>query len=127
MRASCETVLLVEDEPMLRELGTMMLESLGYSVFAAEHGVDALRIIQEHPDVRIDLLLTDVAMPQMGGQELAEKLRALSPHTRVIFCSGYADRPLLPGGREPTVSFLDKPYNSAAVAQKIRDVFGARG
>lgn len=124
MQATCQTVLLVEDEPMLRELGTMMIESLGYAVFAAENGVDALRIVRQHPERRIDLLVTDIAMPEMGGPELVENLRPLSPRTKIIFCSGFAGETILPGNLNSVVHFLDKPYSIQTIARKIRDIFG---
>ncbi len=118
-----ETVLLVEDEPMLRELGTTVLEELGYRVLCAENGVDALRLMSENPTVGIDLLLTDVVMPKMGGRELAERLRPIHPKAKVIFCSGYTEDAILHSGSlEAGVFFLQKPYSVAAVAQKVRDV-----
>ena len=116
-----ETVLLVEDEPMLRELGQAVLEELGYDVLVAANGLDALRLLEEAPSKRIDLLLTDLVMPKMGGRELADKLRPLQPHTKVIFCSGYTEDAILHSGNlGPGVSFLQKPYNVSLVAQKIR-------
>ena len=121
-----ETVLLVEDEPMLRELGLTVLGELGYRVFTAENGREALRVVRENPGATIDLLLTDVVMPQMGGKELVEHLRPLSPGTKVIFCSGYTEDAIFhSGGLEAGVYFLQKPYTVAAVAQKVRDVLAA--
>ncbi len=121
-----ETVLLVEDEPMLRELGLTVLGELGYRVFTAENGCEALRVLRENPGEHIDLLVTDVVMPQMGGKELVENLRPLSPHTKVIFCSGYTEDAIFHnGGLEAGVYFLQKPYTVAAVAQKVRDVLAA--
>ncbi len=118
-----ETVLLVEDEPMLRELGQTVLEELGYRVFVAENGSAALRLVKANSQVPIDLLLTDVIMPEMGGRELVEHLRPVSPHTKVIFCSGYTEDAIFhSGGLEAGVFFLQKPYTVAAVAQKVRDV-----
>jgi len=119
-------VLLVEDEPMLRELGLTVLEELGYRVFTAENGREALRLLAENPGVSIDLLLTDVVMPEMGGKELVDRLRPLSPQTKVIFCSGYTeDAIFLSGGLEAGVFFLQKPNTVAAVARKVRDVLAA--
>lgn len=121
--AGHETVLLVEDEPMLRELGTTVLEELGYRVLSAENGCDALRIVNENPGVTIDLLLTDVVMPKMGGRELAQQLRPMHPGAKVIFCSGYTEDAILHSGSlEAGAFFLQKPYSVAAVAQKVRDV-----
>jgi CheY-like chemotaxis protein len=121
--AGSGTVLLVEDEPMLRELGLTVLQELGYEVLAAENGKEALALLDAHPEKRIDLLLTDVVMPEMGGKELAEKLRPLSPKTKVIFCSGYTEDAIFhSGGLEAGVYFLQKPYTVAAVAQKVSEV-----
>jgi len=121
-----ETVLLVEDEPMLRELGETVLQDLGYRVLTAANGAEALRLVSGHPDVRIDLLLTDVVMPEMGGKELVERLRPVSPATKVIFCSGYTEDAIFHSGRlEAGVYFLQKPYTLASVARKVRDVLAA--
>lgn len=121
-----ETVLLVEDEPMLRELGMTVLEDLGYRVLVAENGCEALKLLGENPDTMIDLLMTDVVMPEMGGKELVDKIRPLYPMTKVIFCSGYTEDAIFhSGGLEAGVYFLQKPYTIAAVAQKVRDVLSA--
>jgi CheY-like chemotaxis protein len=120
------TILLVEDEPMLRELGITVLQELGYEVLCAENGRDALRVVAEHSDKTIDLLLTDVVMPEMGGKELAEKLLPLRPRTRVIFCSGYTEDAIFhSGGLEAGVFFLQKPYTIAAVAQKVSEAMAS--
>ncbi len=119
-------VLLVEDEPMLRELGLTVLTELGYEVLRAENGRDALRVLAEHPETTIDLLFTDVVMPEMGGKELAEKVRAEYPETRVIFCSGYTEDAVFHNGSlEPGVFFLQKPYTMSDIAQKLSEVLTA--
>ncbi len=124
--AGTGTVLLVEDEPMLRELGLTVLNELGYRVLSAENGKQALALVAANPDAKIDLLLTDVVMPEMGGKELVEKLRPISPHTKVIYCSGYTEDIIFHNsGIESGVYFLQKPYTVAAVAQKVRDVMSA--
>ncbi len=121
-----ETVLLVEDEPMLLELGQTVLSDLGYDVLVAENGSAALRLVLENPTRRIDLLLTDVIMPEMGGRELVEQLRTLSPETKVIFCSGYTEDAIFSGGGiEAGVFFLQKPYTVEGVALKVRSVLAA--
>jgi len=117
-----ETILLVEDEPMLLELGLTVLGELGYRVFIAANGRDALRVLLDHPGENFDLLLTDVVMPEMGGKELVGHLRTLSPDTKIVYCSGYAEDAIFHnGGLEPGVLFLEKPYTVAAIAQKVRD------
>ncbi len=119
---SHETVLLAEDEPMLRFLGSAVLKGLGYNVLVAENGNEALRIVEENP--RIDLLMTDIIMPEMGGHELVQRLRLVSPQTKVIFCSGDADDAAF-GGKESGVFFLQKPYTVAGVADKVRAALAA--
>jgi PAS domain S-box-containing protein len=117
------TILLVEDEPMVRELGRTVLEELGYEVTAASNGKEALRILAERKEGPFDLLFTDVVMPEMGGRELAEKLRPLCPATKVIFCSGYTEDAVFhSGGLEKGVYFLQKPYTVAGIAQKVSSV-----
>ncbi len=124
--AGTGTVLLVEDEPMLRELGITVLQELGYDVLSAENGRDALRIVADNPGRTIDLLLTDVIMPEMGGRELVEKLRPISPHTKVIFCSGYTEDAIFhTGSLEAGVFFLQKPYTVAAVARKLNEALAS--
>jgi two-component system, cell cycle sensor histidine kinase and response regulator CckA len=117
------SILLVEDEPMVRELGRTVLEELGYEVIAASNGKEALRVIGENPPRCFDLLFTDVVMPEMGGRELVDTVRPLCPQTKVIFCSGYTEDAIFhSGGLERGVYFLQKPYTVAGIAQKISDV-----
>jgi two-component system cell cycle sensor histidine kinase/response regulator CckA len=117
------TILLVEDEPMVRELGRTVLEELGYEVIAACNGKEALSVIGENGDRCFDLLFTDVVMPEMGGRELADKLRPLCPNTKVIFCSGYTEDAVFHSGAlDRGVYFLQKPYTVAGIAQKVSDV-----
>ncbi len=117
-----ETVLLVEDEPMLRELAATMLGELGYRVLEADNGQHALRVIQENLATPIDVLVTDVVMPEMGGKELADKLRTISPQTKVLFSSGYTEDAIVQGGvLDPGISFMQKPYTFTTLAQKVRE------
>jgi CheY-like chemotaxis protein len=118
-----ETVLFVEDEPMLRELGVVVLSGLGYRVIPADNGVQALRALHQHQGPEIHLLVTDVIMPEMGGKELAERLRLLSPRTKVLFCSGYTEAATIHEGRlDPNSCFLQKPYDIVTLASKVREV-----
>ncbi len=115
-----ETILLVEDEEALRALARELLESLGYAVLDARHGAEALELSAAHGG-RIDLLMTDLVMPHIDGQELATRLTAARPETRVLFVSGYAEdgaiREKLATRR---VAFLQKPYSAAALGTSIR-------
>ena len=121
-----EIVLLVEDDPSIRNLTKYNLEELGYHVLVAEHGVQALEIAKQFGCRRIDLLLTDVVLPHMGGKELAYWLRLVSPETRVLFISGYTDRSILSAGtlKEGT-EFMQKPFGPTALARKVRAVLDA--
>jgi CheY-like chemotaxis protein len=117
-----ETVLVVEDEPALREMVRMTLEQYGYRILEAQSGVEALKVWKEHPN-QIDLLLTDMKMPEgMNGRELGEKLLNERPDLKVIYTSGYGrdvagpDLMLKEG-----VMFLQKPYHPKTLAKTIRD------
>ena len=117
-----ETVLLVEDEEIVRNLGVRILAGLGYRVMHAGNGDDALELAREHGE-RIDLLLTDVVMPGMSGRELANRLTPIHPETRVLFTSGYTDNAIVHHGvLDEGVSFIGKPYSHSALARKVREV-----
>jgi PAS domain S-box-containing protein len=117
-----ETVLLVEDEPDLRELALEILEMHGYRVLVAGEAEEACRLSEGHAG-RIDLLLTDVVMPGKSGRELATLLAEQRPELRVIYMSGYtADAIVSQGVLEPEIMFLQKPYTPAALALKVREV-----
>ena len=120
--AGSETILLVEDEPMVRNLTVEVLKDCGYNILEAENGVEALEIC-ERGDCRIDLLMTDVVMPRMGGRELAEKIIAACPETRVLFTSGYTDDAVVRHGViEIGTNFIQKPFSPTALASKVRSV-----
>ena len=116
-----ETVLLVEDEAVVRRVTARMLESLGYTVVAADGGASALRMLDDYRGT-IDLLMSDVVMPAMGGRELAERVRQLRPTIKILFASGYSDdvilnRQLL----ERDVVLVQKPFTVAILSAKIRE------
>ncbi|MEO5988810.1 MAG: response regulator [Candidatus Eisenbacteria bacterium] len=117
-----ETILLVEDEPALRDLFKRTLESQGYNVVSAPDG-QAARGIDADIDGEVHLLLTDVVMPHVGGRELATSLRIKRPGLRVLYMSGYTDDAVIRNGvLEPASAFLQKPFTPAALAQKVREV-----
>ncbi len=115
-----ERILIAEDEQSLRTLTTRMLEQRGYSVIAADCAEHALEIIEEEPG-QIDLLVTDVVMPQMSGRALADCVRESNPTMRVLFISGYADEVLTGGPLEQGSAFLEKPFSGNDLALKVRE------
>jgi len=120
-----ETILLVEDEEIVRNLSRQILETCGYKVIGAGDGVEALSICQQ-PDSKFDLLLTDVVMPRMSGRQLAEHLDTLRPDTKVLFMSGYTDDAIIRQGViEVGENFIQKPFTFNALAQKVRELLDA--
>jgi PAS domain S-box-containing protein len=121
-----ETILLVEDTEMVRLLVAQMLESNGYTVIAAASGPDAIEIADQG-DLRVDLLMTDVAMPRMNGRELADQLMATRPALKILFTSGYpADTVLRLGIAEARTAFIEKPYLPDDLALKVRETLDRR-
>jgi signal transduction histidine kinase len=117
-----ETVLVVEDEDIVRELVCEVLEEQGYNVICARDGVEALSVAGQF-DGTIHLLVTDVIMPHMNGHELAVKLSALRPDMKVLYVSGYSDNDIGDHGvLDPRYELLQKPFTPQTLARKIRDV-----
>jgi two-component system, cell cycle sensor histidine kinase and response regulator CckA len=115
-----ETILLVEDEEIVRELATKLLKRLKYNVLHASNGTEAIEIAQNYSGV-IDLLLTDVVMPGMNGRQLAEKLQQILPDIKVLFTSGYTENAIAHHGIiEKDLNFIGKPYSYNDLAKKIR-------
>jgi two-component system cell cycle sensor histidine kinase/response regulator CckA len=117
-----ETILFVEDDKEVRNFVTTALKSLQYKIFEASNGVVALDLINEQkPD--IDLLITDVVMPEMGGKELAEKIVKILPGIKILFTSGYTDNHIVRSGRlNKGLNFIQKPFSITEIAKKIRVV-----
>ena len=125
-RGGHETVLVVEDDALLRKAAVAVLEKSGYRVLPAPDGHAALELARELPG-EIHLLLTDLIMPGMPGRALSEALMAIRPGVRVLFMSGYSDDTVLRNGvLEAGVAFLPKPFNADALARKVREVLDAR-
>jgi two-component system cell cycle sensor histidine kinase/response regulator CckA len=117
-----ETVLLVEDEEQVRVLASHLLRRLGYTVLEARRAGDALAIAADHVG-DIDLLLTDVIMPEMGGRVLAERVQAERPEIRVLFMSGYTDDAIVHHGvLDAGMKFLQKPLTPDSLARRVREV-----
>jgi CheY-like chemotaxis protein len=112
-----ETILLVEDEPAVRQLFAQALKRSGYAVYEARNGQEAMKLFDEHGD-SIDLLLTDLRMPYMGGAELAHHLRGRRRTLKLLCISGY------PGHLDPDLAgdFLAKPFSRDDLLRKVREV-----
>ncbi|MDQ3427791.1 MAG: response regulator, partial [Gemmatimonadota bacterium] len=117
-----ETILLVEDETAVRNSARRLLERHGYTVLEARHGVDALRLLEE-TGRNVDLVLSDVVMPEMGGRELVERLRAERPQLKVIYMSGYTEQAITSGGvLPPRTAFLEKPFTVDQLMRLVREL-----
>lgn len=115
--AARETILLVEDEPAVRQLFAQALVRAGYRIYEARNGQEALKVFDEH-GTSIDMLLTDIRMPYMGGAELAAQLRRRRQDLKLLSISGY------PGGEGAPVEgdFLAKPFSRDDLLSKVREV-----
>lgn len=117
-----ETVLLAEDDEAIRTLGARVLGALGYNVLVARTGGEALRIVAEHTG-RIDLIATDVVMPEMNGSQLVQRVLEARPGVRVLFMSGYTDDEVMRRGViDGQTAFLQKPFTPDLLAHKVREV-----
>ena len=119
-----ETVLLVDDEDGVRKLVSAILQSNGYSVIEASNGPAALAAYDKNAH-KIDMVLTDVVMPQMDGFELVDRLAEKNPEVKILFISGYRDNPI---GRSdaPQRPFLHKPFTPDALLAKVREILDTR-
>jgi two-component system cell cycle sensor histidine kinase/response regulator CckA len=114
-----ETILLVEDDPGLLHLAASVLAQQGYQVLKAANGQEALRIVRERNGRPIDLVLTDMVMPEMGGKLMADWLRVTNPEIKLLFTSGYSDCGL---DDQLGLEFLPKPYTPSSLVRKVRKV-----
>jgi PAS domain S-box-containing protein len=121
-----ETILLVEDEDIVRNLSSAVLKACGYNVIEANHGMRALDLCRK-PEVEFDMLVTDVVMPQLSGRQLAEEVIALRPETKVLYMSGYTDDEIFRQGIVKDGSnFIQKPFANDTLARTVREVLDAR-
>ena len=121
-----ETILLVEDAALVRTLARQVLETAGYRVLEAASAEAALKICENINGTRIDLVLTDVVMPGMSGNDMSKILLARQPDMPVLYMSGYTDDAIVQHGvLEPGINFLQKPFTPGALAMKVREVLDA--
>jgi len=122
-----ETILLAEDDPSLLEMAANLLRRLGYTVLTAIDGVEALTLKNQRNIGHIDLLLTDVVMPHMSGRELSDRIRAIYPHTKILFTSAYTESAITHQGiLKEGVALLQKPFTPSALANKVREVLNQK-
>ena len=120
-----EVILVVEDEPGVRQFSVDAIGELGYRVLEADGGASALKLLQQHPEIM--LMFTDVVMPEMSGAKLAEAAKALRPALKILFTTGYTRNAVVHNGRlDEGVELIGKPYSLEALAAKIRAVLEAR-
>jgi CheY-like chemotaxis protein len=121
-----DTILVVEDDASVRTIVTRMLENLGYLVLAADGGEAAVELASAW-HAKIDLVVTDLAMPGLGGRETAERIHRFFPGAKVIFMSGYTDDLVIRGGEfEPGTFFIQKPFGAADLAGLVREVLDSK-
>ena len=120
-----ERVLVVEDEPLVRNLARTILERQGYAVVTCASGGEALAVLADSSGGAFDLMMTDMVMPGMGGRELVERVRAQRPQLRVLFTSGYAEDSRAPESALPLAQFLGKPYSVQELARRVRELLDA--
>ena len=120
--APLATILVVEDEAGIRALVRKILRRQGYEVLEAANGQDALTLCREHGQ-RVELLITDVLMPQMGGRELVERLQTQGHDMKVLYVSGYTDdATVYSGDLPPGTAFLQKPFTLGSLLDKVKEV-----
>jgi CheY-like chemotaxis protein len=121
-----ETILMVEADPSLREMTAALLLRWGYTVLAAADGGEALALANRQRPGDIDLLFTDAVMPEMSGNELAERIRASHPQATILFASAYTASPVgHPGLPDTGVAFLQKPFTPSVLAHRVREALDA--
>lgn len=123
-----ETIVLVEDDKAVRDFASAALKDLGYTVFEAVNGKDALELIDKklngnNSNINVDLIITDMVMPEMNGRELAAQMKKICPESKIIFASGYTDNQIVKSGSlKEGINFIQKPFSINVLAEKVRNV-----
>lgn len=123
---SRETILVVEDEPGILSLACDILLGSGYRIIAARNGIEALELLQQS-DARVDLVVTDLMMPKMGGKELAQKIRQMRPDVKMLYTSGYSQDLMIKNAQQDGLHFLPKPYTPSSLRIKVAQALEAAG
>jgi signal transduction histidine kinase len=122
-----ETILVVEDDSSVRQLTAMTLRNLGYTVFETGDGLEALALVQSRSQLKIDLLLTDLVMPNLNGVELIQRLATLRPEIKCLIVSGYTEDVLIQHGlKECGTALLQKPFTNLHLSQVVREILEPR-
>ena len=122
-----ETILLIDDEPLIIDVGRDILEALGYSVLTATSGRDAIDMYRQHADA-IALVIIDIIMPEMGGGALYDRLKSINPGIKTLLCSGYSmDGQVIEIMQRGCNGFIQKPFDIQRLSAKIREILGAKG
>lgn len=118
-----ETILVVEDDEIVRNMISSVLNTFGYSVLNEKNGEETLRLVNKNPNKTIDLMITDVIMPGMSGRDLAENLKFKKPNMKILYISGYTDNAIVHHGiLDSSIPFLQKPFTINDICKKIREV-----
>lgn len=118
-----KTLLIVDDDPVVLGLMTLALGSLEFELIPIPNGEKALEWLESHPERPIDLLITDILMPRIGGNELASRLELIRPGMRVLYCSGHPRERVLPRSASPgerPIHFIQKPFSVEAFLNSVR-------
>jgi CheY-like chemotaxis protein len=122
-----ETILLVEDDDEVRQVALRILRNNGYNVLEASNGAEALRVAESQM-LPVDLVVTDIVMPEMGGSELAERIREVRPEARILFTSGYTeDAAVRQSFLNTGDAFIEKPFTPASLSKKTREILDSSG
>ena len=120
------TVLLVEDDILIRSLVAMALAGAGFEVIQTTNGEEAVELVEANPERPLHLLITDMVMPRIGGNELASRLKTIHPQLRILFCSGHPKETVVQENREnETIPFLRKPFSTRVLLETVNTVLRA--